>query len=382
MTAIYLSVALALLNHTSFKGSKMLISLYALEHGAHEVAIGVLYGLYSLAPIVLAVYAGRLSDRFGMRMPMLFGSTGLLLGLLVPWVVPGLPALFVSAALIGSCYIFFLVAMQSLVGAIGPESDRSRNFATYSLGVAASNLFGPLVVGFSIDGFGHADTYRNLALVPLIVIAWLAVDARFLPRGAPKAAKPVQRPAFSMLTESPTLRRVLLTGGAIETGLELYSFYMPLYGHAVGLSASEIGVVMSVYAAALMVIRVLMPRLARMAGEAAVLRASLVAAALLYAVFPFFTGATALAALSFGLGLALGCCSPLSMVLTYNCAPAGRAGEAMGVRQTFNKLTETSAPVVFGAAGAAFGMLPVFWVSALLLVGGSLLARMPDRRPD
>lgn len=48
-------------------------------------------------------------------------------------------------------------------------------------------------------------------------------------------------------------------------------------------------------------------------------------------------------AVSFVLGLGLGCGAPLSLVLAYNRSPAGRSGEAMGLRQTFNKAIEVLA---------------------------------------
>src|SRR5690606_41734390 len=91
---LYLVVGLALLNHTSFKGSKVLISLYAIELGASHLMIGVLYAMYSVFPIVLSVYAGQLADRVGMRRPMLLGSAGLAGGLLIPYFFHGTLALF------------------------------------------------------------------------------------------------------------------------------------------------------------------------------------------------------------------------------------------------------------------------------------------------
>jgi hypothetical protein len=69
------------------------------------------------------------------------------------------------------------------------------------------------------------------------------------------------------------------------------------------------------------------------------------------------------------------------MVLAYNRAPAGRSGEAIGIRQTANKVTEMVMPIVFGALGTAIGMGPVFWMGgALLSVGGWLIGRDASAR--
>ncbi len=374
---IYPVVALSLLNHTSFKGSKVLISLYAIELGASHFLIGVLYAMYSVFPIVLSVYAGKVSDRIGMRRPMLLGSAGLGGGLLIPFFFSGTAALFVSATLIGLFYIFFSVSMQSLVGSL--PGDRARNFSIFSLGIAASNLIGPLVVGFSIDAHGHAWTYLLIGLVPAAAIAWLAAGPSFLARGNATPPKEASRPTFAMLKNNPDLRRLLIAGGVLETGIELYTFYMPIYGHSIGLTASQIGVVMGIYAAALMAIRFLMPLLVRLKGEEEVFRLSMLLAAIVYCVFPFASHIVLLGALSFVLGLGLGSCSPLSMMIIHARAPAGRAGEALGVRQTINKITEAGAPLLFGALGSVLGMAPLFWACAAMLGTGSTLVRSKER---
>src|SRR5688572_16661544 len=103
----YLIVATTVLNHVAFRGSKVLVSLYALELGANPFSVGLLFSLYSLFPLFLAFYAGRIADRFGARWPMIAGSVGLACGLLLPYLLPRLSSLYVSAALIGAFYIFY-----------------------------------------------------------------------------------------------------------------------------------------------------------------------------------------------------------------------------------------------------------------------------------
>jgi hypothetical protein len=80
-----------------------------------------------------------------------------------------------------------------------------------------------------------------------------------------------------------------------------------------------------------------------------------------------------LLAMSFALGLGIGCGAPLSMTLCYNRAPAARAGEAIGLRQTVNKGIEMTVPVAFGLASTAVGAAPVYWFGALMLALGGWL---------
>ncbi len=371
---IYLIILVTVLTHTSFKGSKVLISLYAMELGANPLTIGVLFSMYSVFPVFLSLYAGKLSDRFGCRLPMLFGACGLFGGLLLPFLMPHLATLYFSAGLIGMCYIFYTVSVQHLIGSFGGGEERTRNYSLFSLGVALTALLGPTITGFAIDLIGYRATYLLLAVFPALPIMVLLFFARLLPRGqVPGKAKPEQR--VMDLVKIVPLRRVLITAGIIETGLELFNFYLPIYAHSIGFTASHIGLIMGAFALALLVVRTVMPMLSRRFSEERVLAASLLLAATSCLLFPFVSSFVLLLAMAFVLGLGLGCGSPLSMILAYNRSPAGRSGEAMGLRQTVNKATEAVVPLVFGLIGTAFGMIPVFWLDAVMLAVGGMLMR-------
>ena len=66
--------------------------------------------------------------------------------------------------------------------------------------------------------------------------------------------------------------------------------------------------------------------------------------------------------------------SPLTIILTYNYAPPGRSGEALGMRLTVNKLTQIAVPLVFGAMGSAYGLFPVFWANGAFLLAGGFIS--------
>lgn len=376
--AIWLIVLVTVVTHTSFKGSKVLISLFAIELGATPLEIGVLFAMYSMFPIVLSIYAGRMADQFGARTPMVLGACGLSAGLLLPYLLPGLSILYVSATLVGMCYIFYVVTVQSLVGSIGEGHARTRNYSIFSLGVALTALFGPMTAGFSIDLIGHRNTYLLLALLPVLPILALLTYSRLLPPVKPKHEGPHGQRLTDLVRDQP-LRRALLAAAIIETGLELFNLFLPIYGRSIGLTASQIGLCMGAFATALLLVRALMPWLARRMSEEGVLSASLLLAAATCLIFPFVTSFALLSVVAFILGLGLGCGSPLSMILAFNRAPHGRSGEAMGLRQMVNKATEMAMPLIFGLLGTALGMIPVFWLDAVLLGWGAALMRQDSR---
>ena len=173
----------------------------------------------------------------------------------------------------------------------------------------------------------------------------------------------------------------MLISGLVLTGIDLYGFYLPFLGRSVGLSSTAIGIIVAMPAVAAFTVRLWMPRLVKRFTEEGVLTGSMALAALSYFAFPVFHQPFILALLAFMMGLGLGCGQPLTITLSYNYSPPGRAGEALGLRLTVNKFTQVVVPVVFGSLGAAFGLYPLFWSCAAMLATGSVLNARRGKTP-
>lgn len=377
--ALYLILLVALLNHSSFKGNKILMSLFAIDLGASPVTIGVLYAMYSMFPILLSYYAGRISDRFGFRLPVMLASCGAIASLTLPFCFPNLATLFVSATIAGMCNIFYVVAVQHAVGAHSDGQERMRNYSIFSICIGVTSLAGPVFTGFAIDGIGHRATFLFLAALPAVTVLVLLLH----PAGVPRSPHPERRSArrgMMDLLANVRLRRLLIATAFLETGMEVFTFLMPIYGHSIGLSASQIGLVMGSFALALMLVRTVMPTLVRHSSEERVFSLSMLVAGAACVGLSFASSLLPLFAMSFVLGLGAGCGAPLSMVLAYNRSPEGRTGEAIGLRQMVNKSMEASMPIVLGFLSTAFGFMPVYWIGGLILACGGWLMHGDVRR--
>ena len=377
--SIATGLLIVLFNMSSFRASKVLVSLFAIELGASQFIIGVMIAMYSLLPALLALQVGKLTDRFGVRLPMLFGSLGMTVALLLPWLSSSMPALYASAALIGVSHMMCNVAAQNLVGSLGGAEDRTRNFSNYALVMAVGSFLGPLAGGISIDAFGHARSYLYVAAFPLVPVMIL-VFAREVRAGPRVRSEEEQAVLSTSLLANPTLRRTLISSAMAVTGQDLFQFYMPIYGHSVGLSASAIGVVLGMFGVSAFFVRIWLPALVKRWGPETVFMVSLYVSALAFLLFPLFGTAIALGALALVLGLGMGCAQPVTLMLIYSRAPEGRSGEALGMRVTINQFTHIVVPIVFGSLGSAFGVAPVFMINALILAGGGALNRERGKR--
>jgi MFS family permease len=366
---IYLILFLGLLNWMCFMSSRVLMSLYAIELGASAAAIGLLIALYGLGPLLLSLQAGRISDRVGSYWPIVLGSAGLAVGLAVPYFFSGLKVLYVAALIIGIALVFLNIALQHLVASLGDAEERTRNVSLQSLAIALGAMIGPLLVGISIDYQGHVRTFLYLALiVAASCIAWIGCR-RVIPHSLRTAKPDTGSGVFSLLAQ-PSLRRVIIASGLVVAAIDLYMFYTPIYGHAIGLSATMIGVVLGAHAAATFVVRATLPLLVRRWGEDALMTVSMLLAGATFLLFPFVEQVGLLLVLSFVLGLGLGVGQPLSVIMTYNRAPAGRAGEALGLRFSLVNLTHMVIPLAFGTIGSALGLVTVFLANSVLMLGG------------
>ena len=370
---LYLVVALSMLNSIGQRGSKVAVSLYALELGASAAAVGVLAALFAVFPLLLAVQAGRISDRFGVRVPIVCGSLTMAAGLAVAFFTSTVPRLFLCPALLGLGHIFFHVSIHNLVGSLGAEAARTRNFSTFALGSSIAAFIGPSLAGFAIEFAGFQTAFAILACAAAASGLYVLIHKSLIPRHIRHEEEEQAKSALDLLA-IPGLRRTLIMSGVTLTGIELFSFYLPIYGRSIGLAPSVIGMVLSSYAVAGFIVRSFMHRLAQRYTEVGVLTGSLFVAALTYFVVPGLGDGWLLAAAAFALGLALGSAQPLTIILTYNHAPAGRSGEALGMRIMANKVTQIAVPLAFGGFGAALGAAPVFLATGVFLLAAGLIS--------
>ena len=345
--------------------------LYAVKLGADPFTVGLLAGMFSLFPILVAVPGGKLSDRFGSRWIITFGAMFSTLGMLVPYFSPGLIAFFIAAAMYGIFDGVHLVSIQNMVGVLSKPEERTKNFSNLSVVFSVSASVGPLIAGISIDHFGHENACLLGATLASIPFFLLLTRGAILPRGT-REAKKAEATTLAMLWE-PAVRGLLIVGALYQTGNTLFQVYMPVYSNSAGLSATAIGIVLSMNAAATFIMRLSLPRLVTRFKEEKMLPVVFFVSATGLLLIPFFKDVWSLTLLSFLFGLGMGCGGPIIQVIMFNNAPKGRSAEVLGLRMSVNHASKMISPVLFGAIASGFGFLSMFWTSAALMgIGGML----------
>jgi predicted MFS family arabinose efflux permease len=368
-----LLVFTTVLAHVAFNGSRLTISLTALGLGASALTVGVIMSLFAALPMLLGIYSGRLVDRIGVRLPMITAVSLLVASVLVPGLAAGLPPLFFAAAGAGSGFMMLHICVQHWVGQTSTPANRKDNFGWLALGFSISNFVGPTFAGFSIDAWGYQRTFLLLSLSALCALGLLITQRKRLSH-TPHARRSGKDRSAVELLRNPELRRVFIVTGLLASAWDLFVFVMPIYGTAIGLNASTIGLILGSFAAATFVVRLALPWLQRHVREWPLITTTFAIACVAYALFPTVQTVPLLSAIAFILGLGLGATQPSIMSLIYATAPSGRAGEAVGVRTVVLNASHTVLPLAFGGLGAALGMTPVFLSMSVALAGGGWLA--------
>jgi len=371
--SVHFPYALALFAVTSVRAGRILLALYALQLGAQPFTVGLLAATFSVAPMLMAYQIGKLTDRFGARWPLTIGIAGGMLGAMVPFFFPTITALFIAALLNGVAFAFFNVSLQNAVGLLSRAAERVKNFANLTTVIALAQFIGPILAGFSIDHVGAKYTCLVVATSALVAVLMLMLRGGGLPAGSGKAAQPGHN--MLGLLRDPGVRRVLIIGSIMLAGQDLFFYYMPVYTHDIGLSASMIGIILGLFSGAGLLVRIALPRLIALLGMEGVLTYAFIISALTYCLIPFFQNAYTLCLISVICGLAMNVGQPITMALSFSNASDGRSGEAMGMRQTINHFTRVAGPLAFGTIGTVLGAFGVFWINAVILAGGAMLSK-------
>jgi predicted MFS family arabinose efflux permease len=371
--------------HASMAGLRMAASLRVLRAGHGEYAVGALLALFSVAPIALALWAGRLADRRGYHAPLRLAVALTVTGASLAWASTRLsgaeyPVLCLAALLSGAGASTGLITIQRSAGrSAGDATEMKRVFSWLGVAPSLSNSVGPLAAGLVIDAAGFGAAFALLACMPLLSLGC----ARWVPHEVPQALperEPRKGAAWDLLS-TPMLRRLLLVNWFMSTSWDLHGFLVPVLGNQRGLSASAIGSVLGTLAVAVTLVRLVIPLLAHRLSEAQVLSGAMATVAAVFALYPLASSAWQMGVCASVLGLALGCSQPMIMTALHQITPARRHGEAIALRSMAINLSSTLMPLSFGLVGSALGAAGLFWSMGGLVALGALIARSLDTAP-
>lgn len=326
--------------------------LFAKELGASVGAISLIITAGAIGGIVANVPAGVLADRYGVRATMGYGLVATAIAALVTGVIGSVALLAVLLFVGHAAQSIFNVSRLAYVARVVPIAQRGRAISLVGGTSRIGSFVGPAVGGVLGHYFGLHVAFYAQALVTLAAAALLFA----LTESTPRAEASTLRGSSAYTRVGRTLvdhRREFLTVGSVAFAIVLMrqgrQILMPLWGDAIGLDVSQIGLVLSLGfaldATLFWPVGLIMDRYGR---KYAVVPSLLLLAASLVLVplattFPTFL----LLGLLSGFGNGFG--SGVVMTLGADLAPRDNAGEFIGVWRLVADVGSAVAPLGIGA---------------------------------
>ncbi|RPE04667.1 MFS transporter [Candidatus Pantoea deserta] len=349
------------------------LPLYVQQLGVTEPAAiarwsGLAYGATFLSAALTAPLWGRLADRYGRKLMLIRASLGMAIAMALigmataPW---QLVALRLLAGLLGG----YASGSTILVASQTPKAQTGWALGVLSSGIMAGNVVGPLLGGVLPPLIGIRHTFWLTGGV--IFLAFLATT--FLLQEQPRQpAAQARTDGESGAVNHRVVRLMWLSGMLLifaNMSIEpIITLYVGQFVQGQQATTVMAGLVMAAAALGSILSAPRLGKLADRIGHWRVLSAGLLACALLLIPQAFISAAWQLVALRFLMGMALGGLLPCVTAIIRHSVPEGQVGRMLGYSTSAQYIGQVSGPLTGGFVAGAFGMQPVFLLTAAVML--------------
>jgi MFS family permease len=346
-----------------------LLALRLDELGASEAIVGAVVALFPLASLGLAIPGGRFVDRVGLRRVLFCGLVGMALLGAAFITAASVPLIALLVAAIGVMELAVWISLQALASHGGTGRFLTKQLAVFSLAWGLGIALGPIVGGvlFDVYGFGAVGL---LYLVASVVAFATVVFAPRVSGGQTSGSTPIPlRRGVTEMWASGPVKVTLLSSFVVLFVYGIKASFLPLYLARQGVSASRIGLLLSVIGVASLAVRVVLPWIQARLANGRTLLISMWLALVPMTLMPAVDGYPAWLLLGVVCGFGLGMNPPITVELMARHTAVEQRGLAMGMRLTANRVSQVVQPLMFGGLIPIVGFAGAFLSSGLLLAG-------------
>lgn len=368
--AYLLLTLVGFLSAFSFSVVHPVLPLYVGSFDVSYEKVGLFFSAYSFTWAALQVYTGYLADRVGRKRVALLGFGIYSAFALLNYTSQSFAQLLLFRILQG---VGLGLLGPSVLGLAAGFEEKGKSFALYRAAHGAGGILGPIAGGI-FGGYSLRHPFLLSALA-----ASLAGGAALVMKEA-RTEKSETRffKAISGLLRSKTFLLICAAGFLAELGYASFSIAIPLAGKGLGLSPSQIGVVLSSYSLSFTLLQVPVAVYAEKAGrQRLVLGASFLSALFflgLYAAKSFLPMAFLMALL----GITLGAIFVQSTALAAEVAADETRAMCLAFFDSVIDLSFIVMPLIVGFVAGFRESLP-FLVCALFLASAGMLFQLVGR---
>jgi MFS family permease len=358
-------------------------SYRVLELDLSAAWLGILSAAFALLPVFLGVFVGRFIDRGHDAHAAWIGNALLLIacaGLALS--DASVVSLVVFTAVLGVGHIFLMAAHQMICLRSAGAGSREQAFGNLLVVAAIGHGLGPLIISWLGAGARIPPTaiLFNLGLAGIALMMALSFTLR---PGQKAGQKPEHSDVLSVnaLLRIAGLPTVLVASIVTITAMDLVTIYLPLLGVERGIDADQVGMLLTVRAAASMVGRLFYVTLVQSVGRWPLMWTTMIGAAITIAALALPMPLAGVYVACAAMGFALGIASTLSITGAVDVAPVQARATVMSMRISGNRIGQVALPLIAGAIAAATGSAGVLLMLALALTASGVSVKyIPQNR--
>jgi MFS family permease len=362
---------LVLLNSLLIQGGiyvvRPIITYKSVELGADAALVGLIGATFALAPLVFAIQIGRFVDRGRAGLSLLLGSIILVLTTVALLFINSIALLMVAMPSLGMGHLLVMVGGQTLIANRSNAKEYEKNFGLLTFYASAGHAIGPFVGGYLADS-GEVNVDANAAFLfalVLFVIAVIGTVALSTKKENPKPKKQLEKAKITQVLSIPTFKSAIFVAGATTAVVDVVLIFLPLYGREIGLSVTDIGILLAVRAIFSLAVRLVLGQISNRLG----LRRIIFMGSLVTLVSMVALGLTSnfwwIALIMAVSGFAMGIGQPATMAWVSRISSPESRGLAIAIRLSANRFGQVSMPALAGLVAGA-STAGVFYMLAAL----------------
>jgi predicted MFS family arabinose efflux permease len=354
----------------------------AVELGLSVVWLGVITAVYAVLPLIVGVQIGRFIDRGYDAATTWLGGGLLIIACGGFALFPGLPALLVFTAIVGTAHLMFNISQQVMCTRCGSGPGAiERAIGNYMVANAVGQGIGPYIVGWAGGSASVPPTHFLFALAAGGAVVTFVSSLTIRPSGAHKSkSERGKPPPLRDLLFIPGLTTIMMVSVVTVVAQDLIVVYLPLLGAERGMSVDAVGTLLAVRAGSSMLSRLSFSRLHAVFGRIVLTMVSTFVGAAAYASLalplplPLMYAAIAIA----GFALSIAITATIAAVL--GLATGGAVGTANSLRTMANRVGQMIIPFLASLIAAATGTAGIFVIIGAILAASGAAVRWESRR--
>lgn len=352
-----------------------IISYKAVELGADSAMVGIIGATFALAPLIFAIRIGGIVDRGKSGLAMLVGSIIMVLTTFALLFIDSIPLLMVAMPLLGIGHLLCMVGGQTMIANRSESTLYEKHFGLFTFYASLGHALGPLIGGWLADS-GEVRVNANAAFLFALVL-FIAAIISVLKLSTKRENQPVPEKTDSKVSARevlavPTFKSAIFVASATTSVVDVVLIFLPLFGRELGISVTDIGILLAIRSFASMGVRVLLGQITNMLGLKRILIWGSVITLVSMVALALATNFWVIAVIMLVSGFAMGIGQPATMAWVSRISNAESRGLAIAIRLTANRFGQVAMPAVAGVI-AGGGVAAVFY-SLAVVQAASVLA--------